>query len=164
MSTGKEPIIDTDQPQSTSRTADINRAAPVVVEAAIEINAPAERVWETLVDVESWPRWNPDVKTVDLQGGTRVGSVFRWKTRSGTITSTFRTVDPPHHVSWTGKTMSLKAIHVWSLEATGGKTTVRTAESLEGPLARVLRGPLDTVLQKTLDKAVEALRVEVERV
>jgi uncharacterized protein YndB with AHSA1/START domain len=31
---------------------DVNRSAPVVAEAEIEIEAPPERVWETLVDVE----------------------------------------------------------------------------------------------------------------
>jgi len=124
-------MIDTDQPQSTRPPEDINRAAPVTAEAEIEIDAKPERVWETLVNVERWPRWNADVKSVSLQGDTREGSVFRWKTGSGTITSTFQTIEPPRYVSWTGKTMSLSAIHVWSLEQTDGKTTVKTAESFE---------------------------------
>jgi uncharacterized protein YndB with AHSA1/START domain len=156
-------MIETDQLQSKASAADINRAAPVAAEAAIEIDATPVRIWETLVNVERWPEWNPDVKSVHLQGGVREGSIFRWKTSSGTITSTFQTVEWPHRVSWSGKTMSLKAIHVWSLEPNDGKTTVRTAESLEGPLARVLRGPLNKMLQKTLNKAVEALKVDVER-
>lgn len=156
-------MIETDQPQATFPAADINRAAPVAAEAAIEIDATQVRVWETLLNVERWPQWNPDVKSVNLEDGIREGSVFRWKTSSGTITSTFQTVEPPHRVSWTGKTMSLKAIDVWSLEQNDGKTTVRTAESLEGPLARVLRRPLNKMLQRTLDKAVEALKVDVEQ-
>jgi uncharacterized protein YndB with AHSA1/START domain len=152
-------MIDTDRPQATSPTVDINRAAPAAAEAEIEIDAEPERVWETLVNVEGWPQWNPDVKSVSLQGGAREGSVFRWKTTSGTITSAFQTVQSPHHVSWTGKTMTLRAIHVWSIQQTGGKT----AESFEGLLARLLRRPLNRMLQKTLDKTLEALKVEVER-
>lgn len=146
-----------------SPTIEINRAAPVVAAAEIEIDARPERVWETLVNVERWPQWNPDVKSVSLEGDTQAGSVFRWKTRSGTITSTFRAVEPPRHVSWSGKTMSLSAIHVWSLEEAGGKTTVKTAESFDGHLARLLRRPLNKMLQKTLNKAVQSLKVEVER-
>lgn len=156
-------MIDIDQPQPAFPAADINRAAPVAAEAAIEIDAPRARVWEALADVERWPEWNPDVKAVNLEGGLREGSVFRWKTSSGTITSTFQTVEPPGHVAWTGKTMGLKAVHVWSLEQNAGMTTVRTAESLDGPLARVLRRPLKTMLQKALDKTVAALKVDVER-
>jgi hypothetical protein len=73
----------------------------------------------------------PEVKSVSLQGGIREGSVFRWKTNSGKITSTFQPIEPPHHVAWTGKTLSIKAIHSWTLEQTNGKTTVKTAESFE---------------------------------
>ncbi len=156
-------MIDTYLPQSTQSTRDINHAAPVVAEAEIEIDAELERVWQALVDVERWPLWNRDVKHVRLHGDTREGSVFRWKTHSGTITSTFQTVEPPRHVSWTGKTMGLQAIHVWSLVRTDDKTTVKTAESFEGLLARVLRRPLNTALQKSLDNALEALKVESQR-
>ena len=81
---------------------DVNRGAPVVAEAEIVIEAPPERVWKTLVDVARWPNWNPEVESVVLEGGTREGSVFRWKTNSGTITSTFQTIEPPMHVAWAG--------------------------------------------------------------
>jgi uncharacterized protein YndB with AHSA1/START domain len=157
-----DEVGDTDHSLSTPPASDINRAAPVVAETATEIHSTPWRLWETLVDVERWPEWNADVKAVSLQGGAREGSVFRWKTGSGTITSTFRTLEPPHFVSWTGKTMSLRATHVWSFEQNGGKTTLRTAESLEGPLARLLRRQLTKKLQKTLDANVEALKAHIE--
>src|SRR5262245_28610180 len=30
-------------------------------EASVEINAPRERVWQALSDLQGWPRWNEDV-------------------------------------------------------------------------------------------------------
>jgi hypothetical protein len=143
---------------------DVNRSAPVVAEATIEIEAGPERVWETLVDVERWPEWNRDVESVSLEGGIREGSIFRWKTRSGTIKSVFRTIQPPRHVAWTGKTMGIKAVHAWTLESIDDGTRVTTAESFEGLLARLLRRRLRRMLQKTLVDGLEKLKAEGERV
>ena len=142
---------------------DINRGAPVVAESEIEIDADPQTVWDVVVDVERWPQWNNEVKSVVLKGGVQEGSVFRWKTSSGPIVSTFREVAPPHVVAWTGRAMSIKAIHRWSLERTNGKTTVKTAESFDGALSRIFRRPLRKTLKKSLDQGLEALKAEVER-
>jgi uncharacterized protein YndB with AHSA1/START domain len=142
---------------------DINHSAPVAAQADITIDAPQENVWETLVNVDRWPDWNPDVKSVTLEGGIHEGGVFRWKTGSGTIRSTFETVDPPHHVAWTGTSLGIKAIHVWSLEPVAGTTTIRTAESFEGFPARLMRRRLQNTLQTTLEKTLQTLKAEVER-
>lgn len=44
-----------------------------------EIHAPAERVWEVLSTVESWPRWLPTVVNVEALEGMplRLGARFR---------------------------------------------------------------------------------------
>ena len=52
-------MTDTEQ-RSALPTSEINRAAPLVAEAAIEIDAPPARVWETLIDVERWSHAVPD--------------------------------------------------------------------------------------------------------
>lgn len=113
--------------------------------------------------MQRWPTWNPEVKSVTLQGGLCEGSVFRWKTDTGTIVSTFQAIEPPHHVAWTGRTLTVSAVHVWRLAETNGKTTVKTAESFEGLLARMLRRRLQPMLQKTLERGLEMLRAEVEQ-
>jgi uncharacterized protein YndB with AHSA1/START domain len=33
----------------------------------LEIDAPAETVWDVLTAIDRWPAWNPDVKSVSLQ-------------------------------------------------------------------------------------------------
>lgn len=34
----------------------------------VDVDAPAERVWSLVHDVEAWPSWTPTVSTVELQG------------------------------------------------------------------------------------------------
>jgi uncharacterized protein YndB with AHSA1/START domain len=57
----------------------INEHAPVSGTSAIEIAAAPEVVWEVLTTFERWPSWNPDVKSMAIEGGVAEGSEFRWK-------------------------------------------------------------------------------------
>ena len=138
--------------------------APVSAVAEAEIAAPVETTWDVLSDIERWPAWNPDVKSVDLEGEVTTGSVFRWKAGPGTITSTVERLERPNLIAWTGTTLGgLRAHHVWHLEERNGKTHVRTTESFLGLLARILRRPLRKMLERSLGDGVRHLKAEVER-
>ena len=140
-----------------------NDRAPVVGASEIEIAATPEAVWEVLTAFERWPSWNPDVKSMTVQGPVAPGSVFRWKAGPGTITSTIYRVEPPWQIAWTGRTLGIKAIHFWQLEPGEGKTLVRTEESFEGLLARLLRGSMQKTLDNSLADGLRSLKAEVER-
>jgi uncharacterized protein YndB with AHSA1/START domain len=142
---------------------DVNRNAPVVAADEIEIAASPEAVWGVLTDLESWPRWNPDVKSMSLEGGLEQGSVFRWRAGPGTITSTIQDVQPPILIAWTGTTVGIKAKHVYRLEPRADGTLVHTEESYEGLVARLLRGSLQKTLEKGLSDGLRYLKAETER-
>jgi uncharacterized protein YndB with AHSA1/START domain len=108
---------------------EVNRSAPVVAEGEIEIAASPETVWDVLADISSWPKWNPDVKSVSLDGDVAEGSEFRWKAGPGTITSTIRRLEQPRFIGWTGRTLGIGAVHVYRLEPRDGSTLVTTEES-----------------------------------
>jgi hypothetical protein len=103
------------------------------------------------------------VRSVSMRGTVARGSEFRWKAGPGTITSTFEQVEAPRRVVWSGRTLGLKAMHVYALEARAATTLVRTEESYDGLVARLFRARL----QKTLDGALESgllhLKAEAER-
>jgi uncharacterized protein YndB with AHSA1/START domain len=143
--------------------ASINESAPVVARSEVEIAAAPESVWEVLTSFEHWPSWLGDVKSMAMQGPVAVGSVFRWKAGPGTITSTIQRVERPRLIAWTGRTFGIRAIHFWSLEARGGGTFVRTAESYEGLVSRIFRRPLQKTLDRALDDGLHDLKAEVER-
>lgn len=141
----------------------ISEDAPVAANAEVEIAAPIETVWEVLTAIGDWPAWNPDVKSMVLQGGVAEGSVFRWKTGPSTITSTIQRIERPRLIAWTGKTFGVGAIHVWHLERLDAKTLVRTEESFEGFVARILRRSLRRTLAASLADGLRYLKAESER-
>ena len=144
---------------------EVNEHAPAVARGAIEVAAPPEIVWAVLTDVESWPSWNPEVKSASFEGPLTNGAQFRWKAGPGTITSTLQSVEPPRLIVWTGKTFGIKAIHVHRLEPhrDTGSTIVKSEESWEGLLVRLVRRPMTKTLQKATDSGLRHLKTEAER-
>jgi uncharacterized protein YndB with AHSA1/START domain len=143
--------------------AGINESAPVVSRSEIEIAAPPDAAWDVLTDFEHWPSWLRDVKSLSIEGPVAAGTVFRWKAGPGTITSTIQRVERPRLIAWTGRTLGIDAIHFWHFEERDGATFVRTAESYEGLVARLLRRSLQKTLDRALPDGLQDLRAEVER-
>ena len=142
---------------------EVNQEAPAVARSEAEIAADPDTVWEVLTRFEDWPSWNPDVSSVTLHGELAEGAVFRWKAGRATITSTLRRIDRPRLLAWTGKTTGIDAVHVWRLEPSDAGTRVRTEESWEGLLVRLLRGPMRKSLQRAVDDGLGHLKTEAER-
>lgn len=140
-----------------------NRSAPVFSEGEIEVAASPEAVWDLLADIRGWPRWNPDIKEVSLEGEIAEGTVFRWKAGPGTITSTLRVVDRPRALGWTGRTFGIDAIHVWRFEDRGGKTLVGMEESFDGVTARLFRRRLQRQLDAATRVGLENLKSAAEQ-
>jgi uncharacterized protein YndB with AHSA1/START domain len=141
----------------------ISSEAPVVSAHEVVIDAPIDRVWDVLTAIERWPEWNPDVKSVSLGGPVERGSSFRWKAGPGTITSLFEHVERPHVVAWSGRTLGIRAVHVWRLESKDGGTLARTEESYDGLVAHVLRRSLQKMLDTSLADGASYLKAEAER-
>jgi uncharacterized protein YndB with AHSA1/START domain len=141
----------------------INHAAPVVGTSETEVDASRKVVWDVLTGIELWPSWNPDVKSVSMDGGLAQGATFRWKAGPGTIISTLQHVEAPARIAWTGTTFGIDAMHVYSLEARDGVTLVRTEESYDGLVARLFRGRLQKTLEDSLESGLRHLKAEAER-
>jgi uncharacterized membrane protein len=141
----------------------VNRAAPVVAVSQTEVAADQQVVWDVLAGIENWPRWNPDVRSVSMQGAVSKGTRFRWRAGAVTITSTLERVEPPRRIAWSGRALGLKALHIYALEGQGGVTLVRTEESYEGLMAVLFRVRLQKVLDRALQSGLRHLKTEAER-
>ncbi|HJW74206.1 MAG TPA: SRPBCC family protein [Thermoleophilia bacterium] len=142
---------------------DINRTAPVIALAKLQIGADRQTVWETLTDFGSRPAWKRGVRSMALNGPVARGSTFEWKAGPGTIRSRLQEVETPHRIAWTGVTLGVRAVDVFRLEARDGGTLVIEEESWQGLLPRLFRSRMRRTLQSSSEGGLQSLRIEAER-
>jgi hypothetical protein len=142
---------------------EINRNAPATAEGELQIAADPQTVYAVISSIDQWPSWNPDVKSVTLQGPVQPGTLFRWKAGPSCLTSTLQVVDPPGEIVWTGTTMGIKAVHVFRFRGNDGGTLARSEESWEGLPPSLLRGYSRRTLDKGIHSVLQHLKVEAER-
>lgn len=110
----------------------INEDAGIRDKQSIIVNAPIDKVWSILVDINSWPSWNADVKKAKAEDLAEDVS-FKYTIGNQTVRSVFQKIDAPYLITWTSKSRLIKAVHVWRLETTGeNQTIVSSEESQEG--------------------------------
>lgn len=120
----------------------------------IEVAAPAERVWEVLVDLERWPEWTDSVTRVRrLDGGQlAIGSrVEISQPRIPTGTYTVTALEPGRSFSWEQRQpgSTVVAHHRCTPLAGGGtlvELTVVMSGALGGTVGRLYRKLTDRYL------------------
>lgn len=100
----------------------------------IEINASSQEVWKILMDTNSYPEWNPFVKS--LSGHLAEGSRIKVKLPGMTFTPTIMTINPNKAFRWKGKLM-IKGLfdgeHSFQLQAlANGNTLFLHQETFSG--------------------------------
>jgi len=140
-----------------------NDNAPVFVRISLEIEAAPEKIWNIISDLEKWPAWNPKIKAVTTDGAFFEGMKFKWKAGPGIISSELKEIEQPARLAWTGKTIGIKAIHVWKLEPINGKTLVTTEESWEGIHVKFFRKYFRKMLEKSIQAGLKYLKIAAEQ-
>jgi uncharacterized protein YndB with AHSA1/START domain len=142
---------------------EVDSGAPVVASSERTLDASPQTIWDVLIDVDRWPTWNSAVKMARMGGPLAEGTSFRWKASSLTISSVFRAVDPPRTLGWSGQTLGIPALHVYTIDPGPQGTVVRSTESWGGLLASLFPRAMRKKLQLSLDFGLECLRTEAER-
>jgi uncharacterized membrane protein len=141
-------------------------------EKSTEVAAPIDEVYAVLVDVDDYPRWQSDVKSVkvlerDDQGRPLVAEITQdAKVRTLTVRVRY-THHAPREMTWRldGKA-DVKAMDgAWRLEDLGGARTRATYSLSVDPgmaLGLLLRGPVEQkVTDHVLGGALESLRARL---
>ena len=131
----------------------------------ILINASPEKIWNVLIDAESWPDWYEGASNVKIikqdNGLLKQDSVFTWKTMGFDFTSEVTEFDKPYRLSWESDRSLISGYHAWLLVPEGSQTWLITDESQHGVLAvlqsifqrKKLHGLHQTWLEKIREKS-----------
>lgn len=141
-------------------------------ERSIEIEAPLERCYEVIADLESTPEWQATMVSFEVLERDGQGRVKRAEIVSDAkvkqVTSVYRFDFPgPDRIAWEQEKGELKWLTgEWRLEALGDGRT-RATYALEADTGRMLglliRGPVEGKVKELLTKdAVEGLKRRVE--
>ena len=141
--------------QDSGFSKEVNKNAPVLASGKIAIQAKSEEVWNV---------WMKNVSQSHLNGELEPGTTFDWKAKGSKIHSVLHTVNPNKHVGWSGKAMSILAIHNWTITEVNGTTMVFAEESMEGLIAQLFKRALNKSLDKDLIDSLEQLKDACEKI
>ena len=117
---------------------------------SVESSASPDRVWKIWSDMSTWGEWNPNVSTMEWQGGFAQGTQGVMNTRAG-----------QHHKMklaevQPGRFFALETSVVpgttfrfnCRVEPSGGKTKISQMVEVKGPLGPILQGMLGPQVSK----------------
>jgi uncharacterized protein YndB with AHSA1/START domain len=149
---------------------------PGVDEAAIDIDAPPERVWGLLTDVTAMGRWSPECYScawLDGADGPRVGARFKGRNKRGLLrwstVSTVKVADEPRHFAWEVDRSGMR----WGyrFEVVDGGTRVTEYREEVGPkppsvrlayALRLLGRDPDAIVRRGMTETLERLKAGAE--
>jgi len=136
-----------------------------VFETTITINAPAQVIWDILVDALSWPTWNTTIDKVD--GDVALGktvTVYAKVNPGRAFPVKVSKLTPPHRMVWIGG-MPLglfRGVRTYTLSSKGEHATDFTMhEAYSGPLAGMITRSIPD-LQPAFDEFARSLKLKAE--
>jgi hypothetical protein len=139
-----------------------------VLSNEIEIPAPPQQVWATLIDLPAYEQWNPGI--THLAGEPLVGRQLTLRLRlPGRKPMTMRPrvteVAPGRVFEWLGKLWGIPGLfdgrHRFELVATADGTRLVQSESFSGLLVRPLRSMIDGATRQGFVEVNQALSARV---
>ena len=133
--------------------------ANITGSSTAEIEAPRDRVWALVEDVESAPQWQGGLKSMHALERDADGRAVLCEVETDAKVRTVKSIvrfnyDGPDALRWTQEKGDLKSVvGSWTLEDLGGDRT-RATYSIDADLGRTLgmlvRGPVVDVLRHML--------------
>jgi carbon monoxide dehydrogenase subunit G len=139
---------------------------PIHVERTIEINAPPERVWAVMKDVEHWPEWTESIKSVERldPGDFSIGSKAKLKIRRSPNANVWTVTEltPNRSFSWETNSGGVEGIATHTIEPAGNGSKVTLTVDLSGIVATLFGWMIGPESQKNVDMEAEGLKRRAE--
>jgi polyketide cyclase/dehydrase/lipid transport protein len=105
-----------------------------------ETTAPPEHVWKLWSDPSTWPDWNPDVLSINLEGPFAAGTPGQMRTRAGGAHRIrLDSVEPGRAFQLTAAALPLSPLSFrCEIAPSGSGSRISQGVTINGPLAFVL--------------------------
>ncbi len=153
----------------TGIAAALTSSAMYELKTEIEINAPAERVWNILTDADQFSQWNPFIHELKgiLSPGEKLEVVLG---APGQSKMTFKpevlVFDQAKEFRWIGK-LFVKGLfdgeHIFELQQRGEKTYLIHREEFTGILVPLFKGMLEKETKPGFELMNQALKERAEQ-
>lgn len=143
----------------------------LVTSVKVQINAPASLVWDVLVDLDNYPRWNPYTVKVEstLEMGAPVNLFLPDPTRPGELIHVIEHLaafEPAKQLSWELSPSDLSpdaARRDQYIEATGDAScTYYTTDLFLGPTAPAVMEQHGPWVKQGFDAVARSLKIRAE--
>jgi carbon monoxide dehydrogenase subunit G len=136
----------------------------MVFQSSIDINAPVEKVWELIDELEEWPKWMPSIRKIERvsAGPLTVGSQLSVTAKVSGLTvklsMTIIEFVSQRTVVMQGKVLGINLTRFYTLEPVDGKTKVTIGGEVCGFLAWLARRGGQTIS----DEIALAVKTRIE--
>ena len=131
---------------------------------SVETTAPPDKVWSIWSDMSTWGRWNPNVTSMDWQGGFTSGTTGVMNTPSGQHHKmTLADVQPGRGFALlTSVVPGTRFRFNCRIERSDGKTKISQTVEVAGLLGPVMGGMLGPQVSKEFGTLLQNLAREAE--
>jgi len=135
-------------------------------ESSVEINAPVEKVWTLVDNLEEWPQWIPSIRKIEMvsKGPLTVGSQLSVTARVSRLTirllMTITEFVSERAVVMEGKALGTRLTRFYTLEPVNDKTRVTVGGQVSGILAWLARRggqAISSEIAQAAKKRIESL-------
>lgn len=132
---------------------------------SVETTASPEKVWHIWSDMSTWGEWNPNVSTMDWQGGFASGTTGIMNTRAGQHHKMqLLDVQPNRSFALETRVVPGTLFHFnCRIESAGGKTKVSQTVEVRGPLGPVIGGMMGPQVSKEFGALLANLAARAEK-
>ncbi len=139
----------------------------MIVEDSVEIDAPAQLVWQVFSDVERWPEWTASVTKLVARDGTglAVGKRFAIK-QPGMSKLVWKVteIDPGSSWTWVQRSPGVRvSARHWVIPQPDGRTLVRQQLDQGGLLGALVGRLMTKKTQRFLDQEARGLKARSEQ-
>lgn len=136
-------------------------------EVAIDIDAPPEKVWEVITDIERWPGWTKSVRSASLttDGPFGAGTAARLDLAGGPPSEwTVTEIEEGRMFTWESKAPGVHSVASHVIEPREGGSRVKLWARNSGWLATLLGPYLSRVGRRNLKWESEGLKQRCEAI